>query len=858
MPDVAKLVRRTLANGLDVLLYPTFDAPVATFQVWYRVGSRDELPGITGASHWVEHMMFKGTERIGPGQIMLQINENGGELNAFTSYDYTAYHETMPADRIGIAIAIEADRMTGLLIDPEETASERTVILSERQGALNNPSYLLWDETIGLAFREHSYGHFVIGTEHDLKTMNRDDLYNHYRSFYAPNNAVVVVAGAFDADHMMEQIESTFGAIPAAPEIRRTTVNEPKQTAERRTLLRHPAPAPEALVAWHVPGAGNEDEMAFEMLNGILSGAGGRMGRSARLPRNLVATGKARGAHAMYLRGFDPFVFLVGASGLPDGDPVELEIALLDQVEDIKANGVTDEEVARTAKLLKAAFHLGSESVSALANGIGEAAMYGDPARFFSWPDDLAKVTPAQIQAAANTWLIDNNRTTGLLYPTVPSSGGELDEPFAALRFGLGGIGAPKLRPFERIEVEPGLVVLGQAQPTDPTVTARIRINAGSADDPAGKRGVGNLAGVLAMRGTTSRSREEFEEACDDLGASIGVSVGREHTEFSVTSLAEDLVPALDLLAEAWSAPAFSDDQMELARRESVAAIRQLRDRTDQVADQLLRDQLYPAGHPLQHRAVGVEADLGSITRDDVVGFYDANVRARAAAAVVVGGIDDLASTAEAIQSRFGGRTAKGDRLPYPPAKVLGDGNAQTALLPGKEQADIAIGIPVLARIDPDWYAWRVADAILGEFGMMGRIGDRVRQQQGLAYYAYCNTTPRLDGSIWSARAGVDPDNIDRAINSVRDVVVGAIANGFSEAEVAGTIRLLTGRLALGMETNAGIASILLQIEEFGLGLDYVERYPEIIGAVTADKAKAVIEAWLDPAKFRVAIARPS
>ena len=150
-----------------------------------------------------------------------------------------------------------------------------------------------------------------------------------------------------------------------------------------------------------------------------------------------------------------------------------------------------------------------------------------------------------------------------------------------------------------------------------------------------------------------------------------------------------------------------------------------------------------------------------------------------------------------------------------------------------------------------------MADAVLGEFGMMGRIGDKVRQQQGLAYYAYCNTSPRQDRSVWSARAGVDPANIELAIDSIRSVVSDAIANGFSEDEVSGTIRLLTGRLALGMETNAGIASILLQIEEFGLGLDYVERYPGLIGAVTPEMARDAIAAYLDPGQFRVAIARP-
>ena len=386
MTDITNLRRTRLPNGLEVLLYPSFDAPVASFQVWYRVGSRNELPGITGVSHWVEHMMFKGTPSVPLGQVMVLVNQNGGELNAFTSFDFTAYHETLPADRVQMAVEIEADRMVNLLIDPAETESERTVILSERQMTMNNPTYVLWDETIGSAFRVHSYRNFVIGTEHDLKTMGRDDLYSHYRRYYAPNNAVVVATGAFEADAMLELIERHFGSIPASDLDARPVVTEPNQIGERRVTLRRPAPAPEVLLGYHVPGAGQAETDALELLSAVLSGAGGRMGRSARLPRALVSTGKARSASGNYLKGIDPFLFLVSATGLPDGDVRQLENLLTEQLALIVDGGIGENEMARAQKRFITAFYYGSESVSDQANGLGEAAMYGDAADFFRIP----------------------------------------------------------------------------------------------------------------------------------------------------------------------------------------------------------------------------------------------------------------------------------------------------------------------------------------------------------------------------------------------------------------------------------------------------------------------------------------
>src|SRR5512142_2828087 len=227
-------IRETrLDNGLLSLVCPVRTAPVATFWVWYRVGSRNEVPGVTGVSHWVEHMMFKGTPSLGKGEIMKLVNRNGGVDNAFTWTDFTTYFETLPSDRVDLALKIESDRMVNSIFDPEEVASERTVIISEREGGENHPTFHLGEEVAATAFKVHPYGQGVIGWKSDLESMTRDDLYLHYRRYYDPANAVVVAVGDFAAGEMMQRIEDAFGSIPSVGMTPPVRAVEPQQDAER-------------------------------------------------------------------------------------------------------------------------------------------------------------------------------------------------------------------------------------------------------------------------------------------------------------------------------------------------------------------------------------------------------------------------------------------------------------------------------------------------------------------------------------------------------------------------------------------------------------------------------------------------
>ncbi|HMO56548.1 MAG TPA: pitrilysin family protein, partial [Roseiflexaceae bacterium] len=232
-----------LSNGMLVLLREVHTAPVASCWVWYNVGSRNEGPGTTGISHWVEHMLFKGTPTLPKGSLDRLIPRNGGVFNAFTSNDFTAYYETLPADRIELALEIEADRMVNTIFDIDEVESERTVILAEREGAENEPDFWLNEAVMAAAYQIHPYRHEVIGWKHDLLSMTRDDLYRHYQRYYRPNNAVLVVVGDIDSEHLLAVIERLFGTLPMGEPPAPVTAVEPEQQGERRVTIRRPGPA---------------------------------------------------------------------------------------------------------------------------------------------------------------------------------------------------------------------------------------------------------------------------------------------------------------------------------------------------------------------------------------------------------------------------------------------------------------------------------------------------------------------------------------------------------------------------------------------------------------------------------------
>lgn len=414
-----------LPNNLLVLTREVHSAPVATCWIWYRVGSRNESSGLSGISHWVEHMLFKGTPTQPKGSLDRLVARNGGMFNGFTGTDYTAYFETLPADRIELALHIESDRMVNSLFEPAEVESERTVILSELEGYANYPETWLDEAVKAAAFTVHPYRNPVIGYRHDLLAMSRDDLYQHYQTYYMPNNAVIVLVGDFQTEAMLALVERSFADLPMGPPLPRFYAVEPEPQGERRVKVQRPGPAEYVQITYLVPDCRSADFAPMVMLDAVLSGARSlsfdrevRTNRSARIYKALVETGLASSANSSYGPSRDPYLFELYATVESNHHADEVEAALLREVEKVQHDGISNEELARVIKQVRAQVVYGSESVTNQALLIGMWEVLDSYKRVDSLLDELGQVRLEDVQRVAQTYLTEHRRTVGHFIPT--------------------------------------------------------------------------------------------------------------------------------------------------------------------------------------------------------------------------------------------------------------------------------------------------------------------------------------------------------------------------------------------------------------------------------------------------------
>jgi zinc protease len=416
-----------LDNGLTVLVQEMHTAPLASVWCWYKVGSKDERPGLTGVSHWVEHMNFKGTTNIPRDQVKGIIEQFGGSWNGYTWIDQTTYLETATRDALDRMLFIEAERMANGLFDPEDCESERTVIISELHGGDNDPEQLLDTEVTATAFKAHPYRHPTIGWLSDLQTMTRDDLYGHYRQFYVPNNATLVVVGDVDTDHVLRLVQGHFGRIPAGRVPSRIRTVEPAQVGERRVTIEKEGTAAYLKLAYHAPAAAHPDFFPLLALDAVLTGAKGvnlwssfrnPPQRSARLYRALVERRLASSVFGALLPTEHPFLYSVAVTAA-DGVPLEaVEEAAVEVLDDVRANGITPGELARAKHQLRARLVFESDSGTNIAHQLGYFQTIADVDLYHHSWDAIAGVTIDDVARASASCLRASNRTVGWFKPT--------------------------------------------------------------------------------------------------------------------------------------------------------------------------------------------------------------------------------------------------------------------------------------------------------------------------------------------------------------------------------------------------------------------------------------------------------
>ena len=589
-----------LDNGLKVLLKQDKKAPLISFQVWYRVGSRNELGNETGIAHYLEHMMFKGTENFKKGEIAQAIQLKGGIFNAFTSYDYTAYYENFSPENLELAIKIESDRMRNSRLSQEEIDLERSVIISELEGE-NYPSTLLGKQLRATAFQKHPYHNPIIGWKDDLYNINEENMRAFYDKYYAPNNSFIMLAGNFDKDLALDLIDKYFSNYKANKSEHHKVAKEPKQKESRRTTLYYPGQMQLLSIAFHVPEFDHPDVKALNILDELLF-----HGTTSRLYKKLVDTGLAIDVNGYTESNTDPALYRIMVNLSPEADPAEIEKIIYAELEDVKKN-ISKEELAIARARIESSEIYQRDGVYDEALQIAYfEVITGDWEKYFNWYEDLKKIKASDIKKVAKKYFVPNNRTIALLLPEKASESllatepvnNELEgdkqffnsavvEPLDSSKLDrLLEITAPKYSKnkidtnFElglqevKLDKFPETRLVYRKDEALPLVFIKFSTFAGSNLD-ADKPGLAYIVSEMLDRGTQSKDKFEIAEMLELYGAEIDFETGRETASVEISSLKKNLNSVMSLFEEIISKPAFSEIELEKLKKELVETVKQ-------------------------------------------------------------------------------------------------------------------------------------------------------------------------------------------------------------------------------------------------------------------------------------------
>lgn len=875
------------SNDMEILLREDHAAPVAAFLVLYRVGSRNEAVGYTGATHLLEHMMFKGTPEMNREkgtQVAALLDRVGADYNATTWYDRTNYFETVPSDRLELAVRLEADRMRNALILDSDRQSEMTVVRNELERGENDPLNVMDIQAHATAFREHPYHHPTIGWRSDVEGIPTERLKTFYDTFYWPNNATVVVVGDFKPDQALALIDRYFGSIPRAPEpIPDVYTAEPDQQGERRYVVHRSGPDGIVLLSFRTPEASHADAPALAVLQALLSA-----GRSSRLYRTLVDRQIASDASASVELLRDPALFQVYALTLPEVSHQRVERALLGELQRLRTYPVSPIEIEKAKRIIRTRTIFAREGATNYSYELSEAVAAAGWNWFFDFPDAVERVTSDDVQRVARTYFRRSQLTAGWFVPAALDPDDETDllssvaetfheeaapplAPTGPLTapidpLGLGHSDGPHhgetvaggtfLDRTLRTTLANGATVLVLENHAYPTVAIRVRLKAGRAYG-GDSRLLADVVARMLHRGTKRRDAMRFAEDVESLGAFLSESAGMLVVDVRAHALSEDTVTVLRDIAEMLREPAFEAAELEKVKTEIAAEIRQEQDSTDERAFERLTQIVLPSTHPF-YRPGGERdaADLNSISLDDVRAFYARHYNGASLTLGVVGDVSasGVLAAAERLFGDWHGEAP--EPIPCPDGLIVPAERVVVALK-DKANADVVIGhASPLLRHDPDYLAAVIGNAILGQSTLTSRLGLRVRDTEGLTYGISSQFYgASLVSGLWYSSVTVQPANVDRAIASTVEELDRALRDGLTSAEVDDYKANFTGTFKVGLATNAGVASRLIEAEFFGFGPRYLDDFPSLVAAVTLDDVTTAIRKHIRTDRLVIVVA---
>ncbi len=833
----AEVHYEVLGNGLTLLLQETQLAPVANLQIWAQVGSADEGPGEEGLAHFHEHMLFKGTETRGVGDVAGDVEAAGGRINAYTTFDSTVYYATLPRESVSLGLDVLVDAVRHSSFDPEEIDREREVVLEEIRRAEDSPGHVLSDAVFRTVYRSHRYGAPILGSAESVGGFEREQVTRFFGRWYAPDNLVVAAAGDFDARRLAEEIARRFEDAQAAG-ARRERESEPTQERMRARVLSRPFEGLRMDLAWRSTGLGHPDTPLLDLLSFIL----GESESSRLVQRVKDDEQRVDRVDSSSYTPLDPGLFSVGLETDAERACDAIE-SVAREVERLRLERVSADELERARANFLAHEHFERESVAGMASRLGSFhVLAGDHRGHVGYlerirtatPDDLIRVArehldPEHLNAVAVVAETDATALTDKLVCESVERGLEATRKrFAPPPRAARAAGSP----VESYALENGARVHVVRRPEIPVVAARAAFRGGLLAESAQDAGISSFLSSLWTRGTRSRSSADFARSVENLAAEINGFSGRSSLGFTLDATRDKLEPVLDLFAEALLEPGFDPAEIERERRETLAVIDRRADRLAQLAYLQLSELLFPT-HPYRLPMLGTHESVRQIDANSLRAHHDRLIRPENLVFAIAGDVDPD-SVAEGIAVRTSAMSADGFEPPSPepdpPPREIREGRLRKE----RAQSHLVIGFAGLTVADPDRYALDVLSQVLA--GQGGRLFLELRDRQGLAYSVSAANVEGVAPGFFSVYIATAPEKLEAAHRGILEELERLVEKAPSEDELARARRYLTGSHAIDGQRNSNHAAHVALDSLYGLGADAHYHYAERIAAVGRDE----------------------
>lgn len=862
----------TLPNGLRVVVHTDRKAPIVAVNVWYHVGSKDEPAGRTGFAHLFEHLMFQSSENH-DGEYFEPFKQVGATgQNGTTNTDRTNYFENVPTTALDMALWMESDRMGHLLgaIDQAALDEQRGVVQNEKRQGENQPYGQAWTQLNRALYpKGHPYHHSVIGSMNDLNAASLDDVKNWFRTWYGPNNAVLVLAGDIDVATAKEKVARYFGSIPAGPSMAQPEVNVARRTADTREVMTDKVPQSRIYRAWNVAQVGTVDIDRLQLLGQVLGGA-----KASRLDQRLLHKDKlvdsvSAGAYASQLGSN----FLVVANVKQGVDPARVEAIIDEEIERLIKEGPTAEELERSKTAFRAGFIRGIERIGGFggkADALAECMVYtGDPGCFRQSLANIEATSAAELRAAGSTWLGVGSHTL-VIEPgarvaleeepsatPAPFQLPPVDAKYSTLPQQVDrSAGVPQTREFpelkfpqlQRATLKNGTRVILAERHEIPVVQLSYQFPGGFSADQGRKPGTANFTMGLMTEGAGELGALAFADAAEALGASMDASASLDTVNVDLSALKENLAPSLALYASMLRQPRFEQGEIDRIKASWIAGIKQEKANPNAVAMRVLPPLLYGQGHPyaIPFTGSGDEDAIASLGREELVDFHRDWLRPEQGTLIVVGDTT-LKEIVPLLERQFGNWKSEGSAPQVAPASQVALPSSPRVFLidqPGAVQANLFAGQVVPSMMDPGSTRFDIANGVLGG-DFTSRLNMNLREDKHWSYGARSSASPSVGQRPWFAMAPVQIDKTGPALAEMRREIA-EFADGSkpaTAAEVARFRNIQTLSLPGAYETASAVLGTISGLVTYKRPDDYVF------------KRKAEIEA-MTPAQVQQAAAR--